>query len=294
MQANDCALLLAIPIDRREFDADGEAATDFLRSYAAPRPGWNGERLWAAYAPLARLAAEVASEMARLGVHVIRRATASDFSRTAIDCSVVTLVAHSLGPDVRPSDVLDPFKVATSVTTIRDALGLPAHAAPAAPGAGDVETVAKWLNALIDFDLEAMTANPDAADIRRMSQLVHAYTIRWRRRRTVEGLVPGALAAGVGVEFADGFQSIESLDEMLPLELTGTIDFTVCESVLLGQTLRARRAGGVILSNADLTSADFRIALYRQTVSFMLRRGIPYSQAALKLRSHLRGTLCCH
>ena len=102
------------------------------------------------------------------------------------------------------------------------------------------------------------------------------------------------VCSSVGVEFADGFRSIESVDDLLPERLSGTLDFTVCESVLLGQTLRARRAGGVILSNADLTSVDFRLALYRQTVTFMLRRRIPYAQAALTLRSHLKGTLCCH
>lgn len=294
MQPNECALLLAIPTDRREFDADLASSSDFLRSYRAQRPEWDDARLWDGYAPLARLASEIAAEMASLGVCVTRRVTAAEFGEAAARCAVVTLVAHSLGPDVRATDVLDPSAVLRSAPAIEEGLEFTLDRPIAPPRTAARETIACWLNALIDCHLPALDFSPGAANIRRLSHLVQSYTIRWRRRRTIERIVPGSLAGGVGVEFADGFQSIESVDDLLPERLSGTLDFTVCESVLLGQTLRARRAGGVILSNADLTSADFRLALYRQTVTFMLRRRIPYAQAALTLRSHLKGTLCCH
>jgi len=256
------------------------------RDYRARRPAWDDQTLWDGYAPLARLSSEIATEMAELGVHVIKRATAADFARTAQRCGVVTLVAHSVGAEVRASDVFDPSRILESASAIENALELPAFARITRPQSARREIVAHLLNALIDRDVPKPDTAPGAANIRRTSQLVRAYTIRWQRRRAIERIVSGALAAGVGVEFADGFRSIESVDGLLPVNLSGTLDFTVCESVLLGQMLRIKRTGGVILSNADLTSVDFRLALYRQTVAFMLRQRIPYAQAALTLRSY--------
>src|SRR5436190_2525898 len=124
LQPNECALLLAIPTDRREFDADLAASSDFLRSYRAQRPEWDDARLWDGYAPLAHLSSEIAAEMAALGVCVTRRATAADFGQAAAHCAVVTLVAHSLGPDVRATDVLNASEVLRSAPAIEEGLDI--------------------------------------------------------------------------------------------------------------------------------------------------------------------------
>ena len=114
------------------------------------------------------------------------------------------------------------------------------------------------------------------------------YRERADRRRLLESVTRGALRGGPGVEFHDGIVGIEELSRRIPARARTSI-VTVCDSVLLAECIRRRRSEGVILSNPRPTTADFRLALYREAVRNSLRNGGSYPNSMIQIRRRLKG-----
>ena len=115
---------------------------------------------------------------------------------------------------------------------------------------------------------------------------VACYGQRWRRRLLVEQLCGPALVGGPAIEFCDGLMPIDTVDARVPKTI-GTLDLTVCDSVLLAEYLRRRRSGGVILANPRPATPDVRLAMYREAIGFMNRYHVSYVDAMLRLRRSL-------
>ena len=94
MRPTDCALLVAVPLQRSEFLADLAAGTDFLAHFLASQKSRDVDVLWATYDASAAIAAASAERARRRGVTVLRRAVLADFARCLNDFQVTTLVAH--------------------------------------------------------------------------------------------------------------------------------------------------------------------------------------------------------
>ena len=94
MRPNDCALLVAVPLQRSEFLADLAAGTDFLAHFVAAQQSRDIDILWATYDASAGVAAASVERARRRGVKVLRRAALADFTRCLNEFQVVTLVAH--------------------------------------------------------------------------------------------------------------------------------------------------------------------------------------------------------
>lgn len=282
--SSDYALLVAVPVDRAEFDEDWQARTDFLRSYSARVGQVTADGLWRVYEPYARHCLRTI-EAVRDVVEVRRRATLKDLAGAIARRSVVTLVAHSRDATVVASDIRD-------VDRVRAALR---QSDATADGNGSLENLVGALNRVID-DGPALPDDWDAIpSSTRASLRVTRLAIRWSRRRTLEWRAGGGLAPAVGIELADGVSTIEAIDHSLPPRLAGTLDLTVCESVVLADVLRLRRSTGVILANAEETSPDFRFSRYRETIALLRKRPqLDYLEAAMKLRSHMKRPLCRH
>ena len=94
MRPSDCALLVAVPLQRSEFLADLAAGTDFLAQFVAAQRSRDIDILWATYDASAGVAAASAERARRHGVTVVQRAGLADFARALNAFQVVTLVAH--------------------------------------------------------------------------------------------------------------------------------------------------------------------------------------------------------
>jgi hypothetical protein len=94
MRPTDCALLMAVPLQRSEFMADLAAGTDFLERFVASQRSRDLDVLWAIYDASAATAAAAADRARRRGVTVVKRAVLADFTRCLQQFRVVTLVAH--------------------------------------------------------------------------------------------------------------------------------------------------------------------------------------------------------
>jgi hypothetical protein len=291
-RATDCALLVAVPTTEADFSADVQRGADFATRWLATTADGDVVRGWERFLPYARLCRQVLDEALRLGVTVIERASLTHLTEAIPTFAVVTLIAHSCGPEFDEGDIADSRAAAAALPDLLRTAARWMRSVPPPPATSDCGEVAAWLNDLLNDGLAESPATPRAREITRAATRIHAFTEQWMRRRAVEAAARGAFRPGVGVEFNDDFHSLEAIEAVLPERLDGTLDLTVCESVHLGELLRARRAGGVIMSNAEPTTLDFRLALYRQTLALMVRREIRYIDAALMLRRHLKRSLC--
>jgi len=282
-QASECALLVAIPMDESEYSHDASRCSDFTEAYARQLGIANPMNGWIAYARYAALCTSVVKRAQKAGVAVTCRAPLSCLAEAARRFAVVTLVAHSRGPEITARDIVDAPALIQAESTLRDAMN---PSAPALSRGSSRTAVAAWLDALLG---PAEMGDADAPiDVRESAWRIRLFRERSERRRMVERICPGALAGGPGIEFHDGLHSLDAVDAALPHTLECTLDLTVCDSVLLADRIRARRTTGVILANARPTTPDFRLILYRETITLMVRHRLSYADAALSIRRALR------
>ena len=111
MRPNDCALLVAVPLQRAEFLADYAAGTDFLEQFVAHQRSRDTDVLWATYEASAATAAASVNRARRRGVVVVPRARLEDFGRCVEQFQVVTLVAHWRSAMFRANEILNPDAV---------------------------------------------------------------------------------------------------------------------------------------------------------------------------------------
>ena len=267
----DCALLIGAPLTRESFLADLDRPDkDFAKSFQRERPNLNEEALWRAYEPYAALAKAVCARVSELGVVVIDNATLADFHRTAPGMPVITLVGHWRSARFRDGDILDVKRVSQYVD-------------PTAAAAASAELLAEALNQLLDRP----NAEYDDVVPGSFGELV-ALQYKWQAARTqIERQLNGAVCGGAAVEFADGFRGVAEILNGLPLDFSGVLDLTVCQSVLLGEEVKRRCRHCLVLTAADLTTLDYRFALYRQTVEVLASQPQPYQDAIVGIRKLL-------
>jgi hypothetical protein len=275
---NEFCLLVAIPLDRAEFEADAGRGTDFLRAYAANLPRFDGS-LWDAYGRYADTCREIVDQVERFGVNVIRRACSDALASALARFRVVTLLAHARGPEIVAEDIVDPDAVAMRGDALRAAVGAPP------PGVTDRSAIASTLDAALGPE----TAEDERAmnETRAYAWRTALYRARWHRRACVERICGEAIRGGPAIEFENGLVRIERLRDTIPQ--FRVFDLTVCDSVLLAECVReVWPSDGVILANPNLTYPDVRLAFYREAIQFATRHRLPYEQAVVRLRRLLK------
>jgi hypothetical protein len=275
----DCALLLAIPLDRESFLADLSNPTkDFVRHFKLDgRANQTNESVWEAYLPYATLATEVCKEVKGLGVQVALSATLKDLHRLVAKWEVVTLVAHWRSALFRAEDIksLDQVKNLLVEKGILSKDEMTKH--------NDSNSLAKHLNLILQtkderFD-DVLENSPGEAA---------AKQLKWHvRRHELEQHLGNSVVGGAGVEFADAFRDLQSIVTGFPVEFSGVLDLTVCQSVVLGEEVRIRCKGSQPLASVGKTSFDFRLALYAQVINLLAQTPMAYEEAVLKTRKAL-------
>jgi hypothetical protein len=281
----NCRLLLAIPLDQRTFFARAEADPGgFAAAFRAQRRLLSDHAVWEAYAAHARLVCEIVADVRRHGVTVVTDAALPDFAAAAHEAAVVTLVAHWRSPAFLESDFHE-------TQALADAWRDPGH--PANPllrngAAGDVPAPPAQIVARLN------TVHADAVPPGRTAAIAHARKLVGREyrllssRQALERALGETLAGGAAVEFAAGFSPLADVIGVLDPTCTALFDLTICHSVLLGEEIRRRCRGAVVMMNAEAAAADIRLAMYRQIIRLMVKRGWSYQEAALRLRAAIK------
>ncbi len=254
IRPRDCAFLVAIPTSRKEFLEDLAAGRDFAQTFAAQQNASTPEQAWQAYWRYADAAAYTMKCVRKRSVAVFGRATLAGFQNAVASFPVTTLVAHYRSARFRPADIVNPQAVP------------PCDA----------------LNELLDEGLAP--AEPDSMSPGGRTELQFVWQ---ERREKLEAALPGAFRGGASVEFAEGFQTIREIASGISPEFAGTLDLTVCQSVLLGGTIQRRCRKCLVLKNAENAEVDSRLAFYHQVIEVLTRKPQPFEDAAFAVRKAL-------
>ncbi len=270
----DCALLLAMPIDRAGFLADlKNPAKEFVRRFQLNRQNQTADSLWKGYEPLASQAIEVGARVASRGVRVRHPVTLAALTTSVTTSAVVTLFAHWRSALFRPDDIVSPHIAAAYLREHVSGGGI----------TEDKPDLAHRFNVLLNSpdsrfdDVLAGSAGEAAARQRKW----------YVRRSEIEAEIGRAFQGGASIEFDEGLRPIAEVLACFPPEFTGVLDLTVCQSVLFGEEVRAKCRHCLVITSALLTSADFRLALYGQIIEILTHDPQPFEDAVLRARRSL-------
>jgi len=277
----DCALLLAIPMSKAEFLADLRTGADKdLAKSLERRLSCAGKEIWQdVFSHLVRLIDEVAAKSAALGVEVLRQVRLSDLRPIIASHRVITLVAHWRFLGLEPADILD-------VGALKDQVE--ARASGAGEDQHPVESLL-WAQAEIR---NAESAQVLASAINRL--LVsgqHHY--QWVPGDAKKGPCPeagltrvlleetflGIIRPGKCIELADGLCSVWDFIARVPCGYDGTMDLTVCNSLILGEAAKRARPSTTFIVNRQPATAQTRVQLYKHVIGRLAETPMPYWEA---------------
>jgi hypothetical protein len=291
----DCALLFGVPLTFDDFKADLAAGPE--RDYVAGSFGYADEpvvpTLWALYSDVAKFMNTVADEVSALGVNVVRRANHDDIGRAAQSYAVVTIVAHWRDGGVRAWEIGESSALARLLQSPVDELArrLRGMLQPSTIAMFDAVEEREWRRAVahdislrlpdvpLADDLWFTASNdskPPSADIRRD---INGALLRHRLRQFFRG--------AIGVELRDGIDSAERVAARLPPKWSGTLDLTVCHSVLLGEVVKRKFPASTVVTNLQRASPQVRLTIYRELIGILHEQRYPYDKALLQLRDRL-------
>jgi hypothetical protein len=272
----DCALLVTVPTTWEEFSADYSSGTDFVAGYTRQSGGLTVKAGWEAYQPYASLARHVMTSVRKLGVALFERATLAELHRAVAAYPVTTLVAHWRSARFRPSDIADAARIRAYLTKAGARV-------ESADGSDRPEALCAALNSLLD---EGVAAAGDDAPMGHGG--LTAQQFRWHEKRAlIEAALPGSFRGGAAVEFAAAFHTIAEITAGIAPSYSGTLDLTVCQSVLLGEMVRRKCPNSLVLTSAETTSMDFRFAVYHQVIEILARSSRPFEDAVIDVRKAL-------
>jgi hypothetical protein len=282
---SDFAVGVGVAIEERGFLAKlSSGVSDFASSLAWKYEGISEENLWSeVYAPVARGVSEDLAAVERLGVRVVQALDLPGFADLIKEHAVVTLVAHWKGVRFEPWDFTEPMATIacllnpTSSAQSRFAGRLPEDARAAlrecrGPSDSVTNTISEQLG-------KALTAILASLCIEKSPQEELAY------RRQLEKAFPGILT-GSAVEFADGLHRVEDVAMIVPETFKGILDLTVCNSVVLGNLIRAR-VSCLVVVNRQPTPLGFRMRLYRSVMELVATGQFEFVDAVYELRKRL-------
>lgn len=297
----DCALLFGVPLTLEDFRADLQAGRE--KDYIAGSFGYPerpvASTLWEIYHDSAEFMSGVAADVKRLGVTVIRQARYEDVADVAKTHAVVTIVGHWRDGAVREWEIDDPRALAARLNVRGDDLASRLRGMLKGQTSGPLDDAdlldedgwRKWRRAVARDISEKLPdvplgddlwfaategSQPPAADVRRDINGTFL-------RRHLGYLFRGT----IGVELRDGIYSAADIAARLPARWRGTLDLTVCHSVLLGEVVKRAFPTSTIVANRQRASPELRLAIYRELIRILHDTPGPYDKTMLKLRDYL-------
>jgi hypothetical protein len=99
---------------------------------------------------------------------------------------------------------------------------------------------------------------------------------------------PQAFCGGPGVEFWGGFEDIATITAQVPSSYKGVFDLTVCNSLLLAESLHLRAPRCLVLATSDRTYPETRLPIYLALLRLLATGRFAYEDAMNYLQEQLR------
>ena len=285
----DCGLAIAIPVDQNGFlnKLSREAEGNFAQSFGSGRQSLSPLGLWRLYEPYAQYTQKVAEMARQSGVSVVLGASLDDLKQQLATHEVVTLIAHWKGALFKPADIIDSRGIASALQSSQSKLAQALRQFSSLPAPAAVErdqaSIVQFLNLCL-VDGLAIPGTPDV-EVRPGTITRFHYELH-RRRQILESVAD--FRGGPSVELSAGFVSLEVAVGSVPKEFRGLIDLTVCNSVMLAESIRRARPKCSILANEDLAYLDFRLAVYAEVLRSLIHKTEPYEDVVYRIRKELK------
>lgn len=300
VKPHQCALAIAIPLERDEFLAEINAGIhkDFAQSLARQHPALKEDILWEEiYAPIVETVKLVAQAAQAKNVEVVTRATLSNLQELFQKFPVVTLVTHWRSSTFYPSDFIAPTQLIKileqrSNPLIQTLVGaFPNNWIPQLLALESQFSEPRILSKTLAQDFNnvlkscRLYPNPAPNQVRQVAPYDETYHT-YLNRLAIDTTFKGFISPGNRIEFFDQFHSIEEVVTTIPENYDGLLDFTVCNSVLLGNLIKRHRQC-IVLINEKPTSLAFRMVVYKGILELISRTDMSYMEATAAIRRKL-------
>jgi hypothetical protein len=223
---SECAILFAIPTNRRQFDAQVQTS-DYIRKLLRGR---EVETAWSAdYEGVAVTAQRLIDTAHRLGARVHEQATLADLRNATLDSKVVVLFAHWRGAKIDRDDLLAKPEVFWEK--------LRKHPRFRDSYAGDVLSVVDALNKAIEETRLLDELPPVLAAAARRSRSIGQTLCR----DLLDEYLDGMLRPGNRLELSGALCTLGAIDEAIFAEFEGELDLALCHSEVVATFLDIRR-----------------------------------------------------
>jgi len=291
----DCALAFAIPLSRERFlTALDQSENDFVSHFRKGRglQRADPEFCWQVYeAEEAAFVSAVCEDVAQRGVTVVHDVELTQLTALLAQFSVVTLVAHFRFVEFEIEDIEGPL-------AILDSLREPAS-----------ELQRKIRERVIDLDPDLLEHGRDRVESlqSRLSNVFRtiahqAERLYWDEnvqtssggdahfdmrltRAEFERAFPGDIKPASVIEFSDGLHTIPELVQSIPVEFSGLLDLTVCNSVIPASIIREHRPNCLIAANRKPAELRSRMYLYGLEISLLAKEPALFVDVITKVHS---------
>ncbi len=295
----DCALAIAVPLTREDFlnDLNSEFNGSFAKhvKFTSFERGASDDYYWEiVYAPVARAVRRICGVAENLGVTVVRNAQLSDLGRLLFKFTVVTMVTHWRFVRIRPEDLSNAPSMLQTISLRRTLIERALHGELTKLDAGlfdapmlnmPNEQLASDLNIIITdaHRLYHSPADDESEDSRCDIDLLSTKPLNRLTRAALELSFPGHLRPAPAVQFADGMKTIPEVIETIPLDFSGLLDLTICNSVILGEAIKNFRSACFIAVNRYPSQLHVRLGLYVLTLRILARKPMSFVDALTKI-----------
>lgn len=291
----DCALLVALPLSREEFlrDLEETSPQDLAKSLQRSHPGLRDSALFSdVYRPLLELLLDVAGEAGRHGVTVCLGGRLSDLAELLTQVPIVTLITHWRFPQITEPDLVDVSELLARIRTAEEPLTrylreeLTRSAASLLGPSADQEpscrtALAAELNRLLLENVaHYQSEQPAAQDLKSIPSVRVT-------RALLEEEFPSSLQPAGAIEFRDGLQTVASVVDAVPESFDGLLDLSVCNSIILAESIKRQRRGCMVIANRRPARLNFRLIRYRLLIRELARTPGPYVEALARLQTAL-------
>lgn len=301
MEANhpsDCAIALAIPLTRERFLAslaqpeEKDFVFHFLDGRGLRRA--DPEFCWQVYeAEEAAFVSAVCDEVAHCGVKVANDVDLNQLTALLARYSVVTLVAHFRFVEFSIEDIEKPLAILVS---LRNPVS---------------ELLQEIRERVIELDPDLLANADDRVDSLRTRLCDVFRTIaneaerrywdknvqtNWDQenplrlrltRSEFERAFPDAIKPARVIELSDGLHTIPELVQSIPVEFSGLLDLTVCNSVITAAAIRGERQRCLVAGNRKPAELRSRMYLYGLEIDLLKKKPRPFIDVIKEVHSRL-------
>ena len=290
-----CGLAMALPLTEMAFAADLRAgsAMDYARGLIgirSPDAAWRDSG-----GPLAELAEVVMAEAHAAGVTVVREAGLDDLRGLAAAFRVLIVVAHwrdhrFIRDDLRlpAAEIAGQLIAAAEDARMRDGINSMTKEVPAVLSEAALAAIVEGCERMPEDRLAALL-NELLAPTPEEEGLLTADAF-WQaamRRKALDTWWPEAFEPGNRLELRDGLHAPETIEEALPIDWSGIIDFANCHSMLLAETVKKGRPERQVMMRQHRLDPRFYLQLLRHTLAEIGSREQNYAAVMLDIYRQL-------